>query len=297
MLEALGISVAAANITGTLVIGQLPDTVAETSDIPTVPTKVSELENDSGFTDETGITTIVEGVITTDYVNALGISVDAANITGALTIGQLPDTVAETSDIPTVPTKVSQLTNDSGFQNATGVTTIVGGVITTDYVNALGISVAAAKVTGKLEASQIKVEDIVVSNSININNTFKVNSSGNVTIGAGSMNINEKFKVNSSGDTILNSLMVNAGSSGTSVSIDQYGKLRAENAEIIGTVVTDMINVQEVIFDDVISLKLTDDSTTTTIKRTVSAGPLFISANNGFVDVMVNVSLSGYNPI
>lgn len=67
----------------------------------------------------------------------LNIKVDAANITGTLTIGQLPSTVAETSDIPT---KTSDLTNDSGYQSKTGVTSIVKGVVTTDYVNALGIT-------------------------------------------------------------------------------------------------------------------------------------------------------------
>ena len=67
----------------------------------------------------------------------LNIKVDATNINGTLTIGQLPSTVAETSDIPT---KTSELTNDSDYQTKTGVTNIVNGVVTTDFVNALGIT-------------------------------------------------------------------------------------------------------------------------------------------------------------
>lgn len=83
------------------------------------------------ITDDTGTTLIKGSSIETDslYVNA-------ANITGTLTIGQLPSTVAETSDIPT---SLSSLVNDTGYVTRTGVTTIVNGVVTTDFVNALGI--------------------------------------------------------------------------------------------------------------------------------------------------------------
>lgn len=146
-----------------LVVGMsnLPSDIATTGDIPT---KVSELTNDSGYKDATGVTTIVNGTVTTDYVEALNIKVKAAQITDTLTIGQLPDTVAEAGDIPTA---VSQLTNDSGYQNATGVTTIVNGTVTTDYVNALGITVAAANITGTLTASQIDATNLKV-NAANI---------------------------------------------------------------------------------------------------------------------------------
>lgn len=53
--------------------------------------------------------------------------------------------------------RVGDLTNDSGYQTATGVTTIVNGVVTTDYVNALGITVNAANITGRLNANQINM--------------------------------------------------------------------------------------------------------------------------------------------
>ena len=97
---------------------------------------------------------IKSGTLSADRIDADNLKVKAANITGELTIGQLPSGVAQTKDIPT---KVSALTNDSGYQTASGVTTIVGGIVTTDYVNALGISVAAAKITGLLTANQIKL--------------------------------------------------------------------------------------------------------------------------------------------
>ena len=101
--------------------------------------------------------------------------ITSANITGTLTIGQLPDSVAETSDIPT---KVSELSNDSGYQNKTGVVSIIDGRITADYVEALEISVGAANITGKLTASQINADGISASN---------VTISGAITATSGSM--------------------------------------------------------------------------------------------------------------
>lgn len=53
--------------------------------------------------------------------------------------------------------RVGDLTNNSGYQTAAGVTTIVNGVVTTDYVNALGITVNAANITGTLTANQVNL--------------------------------------------------------------------------------------------------------------------------------------------
>ena len=88
-----------------------------------------------------GTTTIDGACIKTGTIEASRIDTDslyvnAANITGSLTIGQLPNNVATTVDIPD---KVSELENDEGYQTARGVVTIIGGTVDADYVNALGI--------------------------------------------------------------------------------------------------------------------------------------------------------------
>lgn len=62
--------------------------------------------------------------------------------------------IIDTPNLPSaddIPTKVSQLTNDSGYQTKSQVTTITKDTITTEYVNALNItagSVAAEDITG-----------------------------------------------------------------------------------------------------------------------------------------------------
>lgn len=88
-----------------------------------------------------GTTTIDGACIKTGTIEASRIDTDslyvnAANITGSLTIGQLPNNVATKRDIPN---KVSELENDEGYQTKRGVVTIIGGTVTADYVNALGI--------------------------------------------------------------------------------------------------------------------------------------------------------------
>lgn len=67
------------------------------------------------------------------------------NITGKLTFNQLPNTVASTSDIPT---KVSELTNDSKFQNEEGVVSIIDGTVTADYVEGLSCDFQKGKIGG-----------------------------------------------------------------------------------------------------------------------------------------------------
>lgn len=76
--------------------------------------------------------------------------VKSVNIDGALTIGQLPKGVAQTSQIPTM---TSQLTNNSGYQTEQGVTQIINGTVTTDYIYALGVEAST------LRGNQVALKD------------------------------------------------------------------------------------------------------------------------------------------
>ncbi len=70
-IDATDLHVNAANIDGRLTIGKLPTNVAVEDDIPQY---TSDLYNDSDFVDETGVVDIIDGTVTADYVNALGVS-------------------------------------------------------------------------------------------------------------------------------------------------------------------------------------------------------------------------------
>ena len=78
----------------------------------------------------------ITGTLTANQIDATNLHVNAANIDGPLVIGQLPDNVATTGDIPD---RVSELENDEGYQTERGVVTIIDGTVTADYVEALGV--------------------------------------------------------------------------------------------------------------------------------------------------------------
>src|SRR5690606_38651762 len=95
---------------------------------PTIPTKTSQLENDSGFVTSSGVTSVSgtanQIVSTGGDTPTLSLHSDIlASIELANTAIQSEDlaTVATTGDyndldnLPTIPTKTSDLTNDSGF--------------------------------------------------------------------------------------------------------------------------------------------------------------------------------------
>lgn len=88
-------------------------------------------------TDQSGTTRIKGSSIETSTLK-----VSAANITGTLVIGQLPSGVAMDDDIPT---KLSELANDSGYQTATGVVSIIDGTVTADYIYALGVEASVIR--------------------------------------------------------------------------------------------------------------------------------------------------------
>ena len=125
----------------------------------------------------------------------LKLTVDAAYITGALAIGQLPSNVATADDIPT---KLSELTNDSKFVTERGVTTIVDGRITTDYVDALGVTaqyVSADGITaGTLNADVLTLDGLLYIYKRDIHGTASGyiganTSKGAVMLAAGNQNV------------------------------------------------------------------------------------------------------------
>lgn len=84
------------------------------------------------------------------------------------------------SNHPSIPSKTSDLTNDSGFQNSKQVTQITKNTVTTSYVNTLSVkagSVDAEDITGATITGKN-----IVGGTINIGKgVFAVNSSGKVT--------------------------------------------------------------------------------------------------------------------
>lgn len=138
-------------------------------------------------TDASGTTKINGSSIETSTLK-----VSSANITGTLTIGQLPSGVAQTSQIPT---KTSQLNNDSEYQTKQGVTTIINGTVTTDYIYALGVeastlrgSTIALKDGDNHTIGGFTLADTTTSTGLGMTTTWggiKIQPAGNIFLQAG----------------------------------------------------------------------------------------------------------------
>ena len=132
------------NTTSDAYIKNKPTNLATIDDIPTVPTKTSQLTNDSGY-----ITNIPDEYITETELNAKG--------------------YATTSQIPIVPTNVSSFTNDANYASETYVTNKIAeaqlgggevdlsGYVTKETGNASQITFADGQTfQAKLDAGTLK---------------------------------------------------------------------------------------------------------------------------------------------
>ena len=131
------------------------------------------------------ITEINENYLKTASVYAKNLKVGSANIQGVLTAKQIDVsdiiTVGGIAEMGDIPTNVSQLTNDSGYETATS---IKNTVITKDYIETLNIkagSVNAENITGTTISGKT-----FNGGSILIGNNFNVDSSGVLTATNGS---------------------------------------------------------------------------------------------------------------
>ena len=71
---------------------------------------------------------IKSGKLAAEYIDATDLQVNAANITGTLKVGQMPTGIAMLNDIP------------KDYVTESNITTIINGIVTTDYLYALGVS-------------------------------------------------------------------------------------------------------------------------------------------------------------
>ena len=118
---------------------EIPDVSSfiTSDDLPTVPTKVSDLANDKNYISS----------IPSEYVTE-------TELTAKKYLTSVPSTYALKTDIPTVPTKTSDLTNDSGYLSTKDITGTINSTSSdTQIPTAKSVNVA---IKGKL----ISQEDI-----------------------------------------------------------------------------------------------------------------------------------------
>lgn len=184
-------------------------------------------------TDQSGTTKIKGSSIETTTLK-----VSSANITGTLTIGQLPNTVAQTSQIPT---KTSDLSNDSGYQTEQGVTTIINGTVTTDYIYALGVeastlrgSTIALKDGNNNTIGGFTLADTTTNIGLGMTTTWggiKIQPAGNIFLQAGT-----------GGDITIQSGRVQLGSAALCLATASFGTSAPSGAGVAGQLYIQLVS-------------------------------------------------------
>lgn len=126
---------------------------ATTSQIPTVPTKVSQLTNDSGFQANTIQTIKRNGTALTPDVNK------AVDITVPTTVASLTD-AASYAKTSSIPTKVSQLSNDSGYGLADDTKMFSATLKASGWTNSSGTYTQTVACTGVTAAMNLEAPQV-----------------------------------------------------------------------------------------------------------------------------------------
>ena len=175
----------------------------------TVPTKVSDLTNDSSFQTQTEVSTAITNALptkTSDLTNdGDGTSEFATKNFVSSNYGQIHNvkvngttlTVTNKAVDVTVPTKVSDLTNDSGFQNSTQVASAIDAALPTktsdltndgDGTSNFATESYVATNGGKIDKIKVNnVEQSISSKTVNISvptNTGDLTNNGDGTTGS-----------------------------------------------------------------------------------------------------------------
>ena len=128
-------------------VTSIESSLASKANASDIPTKVSQLENDSTYQTKANLDTALADYAKTSDVNSKNTLQDTAiqdNTDAIATINQTLTTKADTSAIPT---KVSQLENDSGFATTTNVSAT--------YATKESVTALTAEVANKANASDI----------------------------------------------------------------------------------------------------------------------------------------------
>lgn len=214
-LNADTIKVRAANIVGTLIIGQLPEDVAQTGDIPT---KVSDLTNDSNFQTNAQVSNTVTNA--TKYkADKSEIPTNVSELTndsGFQTSSQVSDAITTgisgKADKDELPTKVSDLTNDSNFQTGTQVESAITSkdyATNTSLTNEINARKAVYGTSSTASGTQVKA--VTCSNF-----TLYTGASITVTFTNANTHSTPTLNVNSTGSKTIK------GYSGASLTAAEY---------------------------------------------------------------------------
>lgn len=216
------LTINAAHITsGTIDKARIPVLDADKINVSDVIT-VGGIATNAGLSN--GTTTIDGSCIKTGTIDT-----NRLNVSNIITVGK----IAKKSDIPT---NVSELTNDSKYQTETGVTTIINGTVTADYVNGLSCNFTKGKIGGwTISSNEFYSDKAGVSSSDDYTKDSLVTSGSTSPVrfycGNGDR-INGKFVVLDDGSLYASAANISGNITATSGTFN--GTIISSNATITG---------------------------------------------------------------
>ena len=137
-------------------VTSIETSLASKANASDIPTKVSQLENDSTYQTKANLDTALADYAKTSDVNSKNALQDTAIQNNADAIATINQTLATKADTSAIPTKVSQLENDSDFATTTNVSAT--------YATKESVTALTAEVANKANASDIPTKTSQIEN-------------------------------------------------------------------------------------------------------------------------------------
>ena len=137
-------------------VNSLETSLGSKANASDIPTKVSQLENDSTYQTKANLDTALADYAKTSDVNSKNALQDTAIQNNTDAIATINQTLESKADTSAIPTKVSQLENDSGFATTTSVSAT--------YATKESVTALTAEVANKANASDIPTKTSQLEN-------------------------------------------------------------------------------------------------------------------------------------
>ena len=211
-----------------------------------IPTKVSQLENDSQYQTKTNLDTALADYAKTSDVNSKNALQDTAIQDNADAIATINQTLESKADTSAIPTKVSQLENDSTYQTKASLDTALESYAKTSDVN--------SKNASQDEAIQSKQDKLISGTNIKTINNQSILGEGNISIEAGSsITVDSELSTTSENPvqnkvitTKVNSLETSLGSKASQTDLDSLSSTVTTQGQTITSIQAEIgdINTQ-----------------------------------------------------
>ena len=233
-------------------VTSIESSLASKANASDIPTKVSQLENDSTYQTKANLDTALANYATTSEVNSKNTLQDRAIQDNADAIATINQTLESKADTSAIPTKVSQLENDSNFATTTDVSAT--------YATKESVTALTAEVANKANASDIPTKVSQLENDSTYQTKANLDTaleSYAKTSDVNSKNASQDEAIQSKQDklisgtnikTINNQSLLGEGNisieSGTSITVDSALSTTSENP-VQNKVITTKVNSLE----------------------------------------------------